>query len=183
MKSQRNKKFRGLSHLSAIYVIGQILCYANVKIHEICSNYKPPVNLLCNLSLLQSKTIRVLTLGLLFSVNLSAQTGVAIINAFGNKILSGDGIAFELSFVVKETELNSDELQLLQQKLNTQPERYSVTLFKDDVKPELLLICQFRTETFDLLNQAFHELLFILKPRSVVFNEEEYSDYNAVILK
>ena len=117
------------------------------------------------------------------SLNLKAQTGVAIINASGSKILSGDGVPFELSFVVKETEINSDELQLLQNKLNAQPESYSVSLYKDDVKPELLLICQFQTETFELLNQAFHELLFILKPRAVVFNEEEYTDYNAVILK
>jgi hypothetical protein len=112
-----------------------------------------------------------------------AQNGVAIINVSGNKILSGEGIPFELSFVIKEIELNNEEVALLQNHLNTQPEKYSVTLIKDDLKPELLVICGFKTETFELLNQAFHEVLHQLDPRVVLFNEQEFTDFNAIVLQ
>jgi gliding motility-associated-like protein len=70
MKSHRNKKFRRLFHLSAIYVIGQVLCYASVKIDEICSKYRPHVK---SLLYIFSKTNRIILLAVLFSGELMAQ--------------------------------------------------------------------------------------------------------------
>ncbi len=122
-------------------------------------------------------------IAVLFSANLMAQNGVAIINVSDNKILSGEGIPFELSFVIKETGLNNEEVALLQNQLNTQPERYSVTLIKDDTKPELVIICGFKTETFELLNKAFQEVLHLLNPRMILFNEQEVTDFSDILLE
>lgn len=141
------------------------------------------MNSVFSISFLQTKPFWVLLIAVLFSANLMAQNGVAIINVSENKILSGEGIPFELSFVIKEIELNNEEVALLQNQLNTQPERYLVTLIKDDLKPELLVICGFKTETFELLNQAFHEVLQLLNPGKVLFNEQEFSDFNTIVLE
>lgn len=112
-----------------------------------------------------------------------AQNSVAIINVSENKILSGEGVPFELSFVIKDVELSNEQITLLQNQLNAQPGSYSVTLIKDDVKPEMLVICGFKTETFELLNQAFHEVLQVLNPRVVLFNEQEFTDFNTILLE
>ncbi len=136
-----------------------------------------------NSSFFNIKPVWAFLIAVLFSANMMAQNGVAVINVSDNKILSGEGIPFEISFVIKEIELNNEEVALLQNQLNTQPERYRVTLIKDDLKPELLVICGFKTETFELLNQAFHEVLHQLNPRVVLFNEQEFTDFNAIVLE
>ncbi len=129
------------------------------------------------------KAIPVMLFALLLSLKLMAQTGVAIINVSDGKVLSGEGVPFELSFVVKDVELETEAITQLRNALNEHPEKYTVTLIKDDVKPDLLLICEFKTETFELLNTSFHEILSLLNPRVVLFNEQEFTDFNAIVLE
>lgn len=97
--------------------------------------------------------------------------------------MSGENAQFELSFVIKEFELNNAAAEQLRERLNHTPQRFSVSLAKDDVKPEALVICEFRAETFEQLNFFFHEVLGIIHPVKVIFNETEYTDYNSVLIE
>lgn len=129
------------------------------------------------------KTIAAVLPALLLSAKLMAQ-GVAVINVSGaEKVMSGENAQFELSFVIKDFELNTDAVDHLRERLNQTPAKFSVTVAKDDIKPEAVFICEFKAENYEQLNLFFHEVLGIIHPVKVIFNETEYTDYNSVLIE